>query len=286
MAGFVDPEVQRAAETFALGLPRNPAAGRSGELLGRGAGNSLEFQEYREYMPGDDVRHLDWAAYARTDSLMVRLYREEISPRTEILIDASRSMTSGDGQKERLTRQLAALFAILSGRMGGRPAVVALRDGPAQPWGLDSLERIAALPFSGRSNLAELLSGNQVPLRRQAVRIVVSDFLFPLEPATLVRRLSAEASALWMIQILHAWEADPTPLGGRKMLDVETGGDAEIVVDRQSIAAYKSRLTALQDELLRHCRRAHASFITLVAERGLPDLCRNELCSAGLLRIA
>ena len=104
---FNDLEVQRAADTYLLGLPRTPAAGRSGELLGRGTGSSLEFQEYREYVPGDDIRHLDWGAYARSDMLMVRLFREEISPKTEILLDASRSMTSGSGMKSRVARHVA-----------------------------------------------------------------------------------------------------------------------------------------------------------------------------------
>src|SRR5260221_4105589 len=103
-----DPEVQRAADTYQLGLPRAPAAGRSGELLGRGTGSSLEFQEYREYVPGDDIRHLDWGAYARSDTLSVRPFRQQISPRTPIRIDASRSMTTGGPLKSRLTRQLAA----------------------------------------------------------------------------------------------------------------------------------------------------------------------------------
>src|SRR5258708_12177625 len=109
-----DPEVERAADMYHLGLPRNPAAGRSGELLGRGTGSSLEFQEYREYVPGDDIRHLDWGAYARSDMLMVRLFREEISPKTEILLDASRSMASGGEMKPRLARLLPPLFALLS----------------------------------------------------------------------------------------------------------------------------------------------------------------------------
>ena len=87
-----DTEVRRAADTYQFGLLRVPASGRAGELLGRGTGSSLEFQEYREYTPGDDIRHLDWAAYGRSDTLMVRLYREEISPRTEILLDTSLSM--------------------------------------------------------------------------------------------------------------------------------------------------------------------------------------------------
>ncbi len=281
-----DPEVQRAADIYQLGLPRAPAAGRSGELLGRGTGSSLEFQEYREYVPGDDIRHLDWGAYARSDTLMVRLFREEISPRTEILIDASRSMSSGGPAKPRLARQLAAVFALLSGRLGGRPAVVPLEDRPPVPLGLDALDRLATLPFSGRTTMAELLSGHSVPMKRQAVRIVISDFLFPHDPAALVRRLATEASALWLVQVLAAWEAAPTPHGGRRLIDIETAGETDLVLDRRTVETYLGRLSALQQELVRNCRRAHATFVSLVADRGLAALCRDDLCAAGLLRIA
>lgn len=283
---FNDPEVQRAAETYQLGLPQTPAAGRSGELLGRGTGSSLEFQEYRQYVPGDDIRHLDWGTYARSDQLMVRLFREEISPRTEILLDASLSMTAGGPMKERVARQLAAVFALLSGRLGGRPQVALLDDAMAAPLGLDALERLATHPFAGRANLGELLSDGRVPLKRQAVRIVITDFLFPHDPAALVRRLAAEASSLWLVQVLAASEANPAPLGGRRLLDLETAAEADLVIDRRAIESYLGRLAALQQELLRNCRRAHATFVTLVADRGLPVLCREELCAAGLLRVA
>ena len=280
-----DPEVQRAADAYLLGLPRTPAAGRSGELLGRGTGSSLEFQEYREYVPGDDIRHLDWGAYGRSDTLMVRLFREEISPKTEILLDASRSMTSGGEMKPRVARQLATVFALLSARLGGRPVVVPLEDGPAVPLGLDALDRLSALPFTGRTNLAELLHDHLVPLKRQAVRIVISDFLFPHDPAALIRRLASEASALWLVQVLSDWEAAPTVLGGRRLNDIETDAQADLVLDGKAVASYSGRLAALQQELLRNCRRAHATFVSLVADRGLAALCRNNLCAAGILRI-
>ncbi len=281
-----DPEVQRAADTYQLGLPRAPMAGRSGELLGRGTGSSLEFQEYREYVAGDDIRHLDWGAYARSDTLMVRLFREEISPRTEILLDASRSMTSGGEMKPRLARQLAAVFAMLSGRLGGRPLIVLLEDGAAVPLGLDAIDQLSHLPFSGRTTLAELLNDHRVPLKRQAVRIVISDFLFPHDPAAIVRRLAADASSLWLIQVLSGWEAAPTPLGGRRLVDIEMAGETDLVLDRRAVESYLQRLSDLQQELLRNCRRAHAQFVSLVADRGLAALCRDDLCASGLLRIA
>lgn len=280
-----DPEVQRALATYQLGLPHMPVAGRTGELLGRGAGSSLEFQEYREYLPGDDIRHVDWSAYARTDALMVRLYREEISPRLEILLDASRSMTTGDGQKERLARQLVSLFARLAGFAGGRPAIIPLNDErPLRPLGLESLEGLAALPFSGVGTLPDLLAESLVPLKPQSVRIVISDFLFPHDPDPLLRRLAAGAGALWVIQLLGAWEADPGELGGRRMIDIEAGGQVDLLVNKKAINAYKQRLARLQEGLTRGCRRVHARYVVLIAERGLAAVCRDELCSAEMLR--
>ncbi len=279
-----DPEVQQALAAYRLASPRLPVAGSSGELLGRGTGSSLEFQEYREYLPGDDIRHVDWSAYARSDSLMVRLYREEISPRTEILLDASRSMTTGGDAKPRVARQLAAMFALLSARVGGRPSVVLLDDArPSRLLSLEALDNLASLPFSGTATLEELIADNVVPLKRQAVRIVVSDFLFPHDSDALVRRLSREAGALWLVQLLNEWEADPSPSEGRRLIDVETQGSVDLLLDRKTVAAYRERLGRVQEGLRRGCRAAHGRFVTLVADRGLPSLCRNDLTQAGLL---
>jgi uncharacterized protein (DUF58 family) len=282
-----DPEVQRALDAYQLGLPRTPLAGRTGELLGRGTGSSIEFQEFRQYLPGDDIRHVDWAAYARSDTLMVRLYREEISPRTEILVDVSRSMNSGSGQKARVTRQLAGLFALLCARLGGRPAVLLLNDQtPLRHLTVDALDVLQAEPFSARGNLAELVERSLIPLKPQSVRIVISDFLFPHDPAALVRRLGAGASALWLVQLLTEWESHPTPLGGRRLIDVETEGEIDLTLDARTIAAYSERLRQLQEELMRGCRRVHGLFATLEADRGLEELCRSELVATGMLRAA
>ncbi len=288
------PEVQQAAARYQLGLPRMPVSGRSGELLGRGTGSSLEFQEYRQYQPGDDIRHLDWAAYARSDALMVRLYREEISPRMEILLDASRSMTSvdptgsltgSDSMKATTARQLAGLFALLGGNLGGRPALIPITDRtPLEPLPVESLDGLNTLPFDGSRNLCEALDAHAIPLKRQTVRVVISDFLFPHDPDLLLRRLAGDASVLWVLQVLNAWEARPTTLGGRKLVDLETTEEANLQVVEKTIADYSARLLALQQELARACRRVHATFAILIAERGLLDLCGNELCSAEILR--
>jgi uncharacterized protein (DUF58 family) len=279
-----DPEVQQAVSIYQLGLPRMPVSGRSGELLGRGTGTSLEFQEYREYMPGDDIRHLDWAAYARSDSLMVRLYREEISPRMEVLLDVSRSMTTSNA-KTQLARQLAAVFALMSGATGSRPQIWMLgEERPAQSIPLEMLEQLEAVSFAANGSMDALLADHGVPLQRQSVRVVISDFLFPHEPGPLIRRLAREASVLWVIQILTGWETNPEQSGGTRLIDIETSHETDLFLNRQVIAEYRERLHGLQEELSLHCRRHHATFVPVVAEHGLKAVCREDLCRAEILR--
>ncbi len=281
-----DAVVRRAADTYQLGLIRAPASGRAGELLGRGTGSSLEFQEYREYTPGDDIRHLDWAAYGRSDTLMVRLFREEISPRTEVLIDASASMSAVPA-KAILARQLAGLFSLLAGGLGGSPVVIPLADQrPLERIGLDQIERLVDWPFTSRSTLAELISEGSVPLQSRSIRIVISDFLFPLDPETLVKQLASSASALWVVQVLGEWEANPTAVGGRRLVDNETAGEADLVINSTAVDDYLERLRRLQRGLVRACRRAEATFVTVEAEPGLEQACREDLCGAGILRVA
>ncbi len=282
-----DPDVQRVVHSFQLGLPRSPVVGRTGELLGRGAGSSLEFQEYRPYLPGDDIRHLDWAAYGRSDTLMVRLFREEISPRTEIVLDASRSMTSGSGAKSLVARQLAAALCLLCARIGGKPTLIVVNDARPMPvLGVDTLDQLSEKTFDAAIPFAAALDEGLIPLRRQAVRIVISDFLFPHDPDAFVRKLAGDASTLWAIQVLGEWEANPTPLGGRRMIDLESSQQSDLLLDRKTIAAYVERLRRLQESLARACRRSHAAWASLVAERGLATLCRDELCATGMLQPA
>ena len=77
---------------FRLALPREAMRGLGGARAGAAAGSSLDFLDFREYHPGDDLRRLDWSVYARTDREVVKLYREEVFPRLDIVLDSSRSM--------------------------------------------------------------------------------------------------------------------------------------------------------------------------------------------------
>ena len=67
-------------------------SGTAGNVLGRGTGSSIDFQDHRQYVPGDDPRHINWQAYARTGHYSMKLYREEVTPRIDLVYDVSGSM--------------------------------------------------------------------------------------------------------------------------------------------------------------------------------------------------
>ena len=78
---FPDSKIVEAAELsgqrFFLNLSSRFAGSQGGGKFGRNTGQSLEFVEHREYQPGDDIRHLDWSAVARSDKLSIKLFRKK-----------------------------------------------------------------------------------------------------------------------------------------------------------------------------------------------------------------
>ena len=279
-----DQEVRHAASHFRLARTEISRR-RGGELLGRGFGNSHEFQDYREYHPGDDLRHLDWAAFGRSDQPMIRLYREESQPRTQILLDASRSMAVPTREKSTFARQLGWLIALLAAEGGGRPSVVALDDHrPLREFDLQQLESPDILEWSGVKDLPRLIAERVLPAPRHASRYVISDFLFPHDPRALVASLANQASDLILLQLLTETEIHPHWDSGARLVDAESDEYEDIILDQSALATYQARLLDLQRGLSDVARRVHATFVSLAVDAGLNQACRGPLCQMGILQ--
>src|SRR5262245_24891030 len=165
------PEVHRVAAAFRLVMPRTPAGGRLGGRRGSGTGSSLEFKDYRQYALGDDLRHVDWSAYARSEVLTVRLYREEVAPRIDLVLDISRSMAVTE-QKARAYSELCALLACASVSAEADSRVVTSAAAEAQH--IERPEQIER--FLDCESRFSVLEESLIAVRRRSVRVVVSDF--------------------------------------------------------------------------------------------------------------
>jgi len=245
--------------------------------MGSGTGSSLEFQDYRQYAAGDDLRHVDWSAYARSEILTVRLYREEVAPRIDLVLDVSRSMTVSE-QKARSYGALTGLIACASSSTEADARVLTTCAVEPRPFGRpEEIERF----FACDATISALEEGH-ISFRRRSLRIVISDFLFPHDPDVLVGRLARDSSSLAIIQFTLPEEAEPVAEGGRRLLDVESRRELDLVIDEKAVQEYRERFSRLRQGLARAARRAGGGFAHVVAGTPLRDVAR-ALVSAGVL---
>ena len=273
----IDWAAVRAAAAFRLAMPRTPMRGRVGERLGSGTGSSLEFQDYRPYVPGDDLRHVDWAAYARSDLLAVRLYREEVAPRVDLVLDISRSMVVTE-QKLRAYGELSGLLACACASTAADPRIITASAVEPHPLGRpEDIERYLTCDAT-----LSALEEAHLPFRRRSLRIVVSDFLFPHDADALVSRLARDSALLAIVQLTLREEAEPAIEGGRRLIDVEGRGELDLVIDEAAIHDYRARFSRLRLGLSMAARRTGARFAHVVAGTAIRDVAR-DMAAAGIL---
>ena len=279
-------EGERAGRRYALGLPRQTPRGAAGAALGQRAGSSLEFKDYRDYQLGDDLRHIDWNAYARSDQLSVKLYREEITPHVDVVLDGSRSMTLEDSAKARAALALTALLVTAASNAGFGHAAWLMGDdfrpipnGDAQPslWGEFSLEH--------RGNPSKLLARGTPAWRPRGVRVLVSDLLWDGEPLLALKGFTDGASSAAVIQLLADADMNPPEDGALRLVDMETDQVREVDLDEELARRYRESLTRHQQNWHEACRRSGAIFTTVAAETLLRDWRLDELVTTDFLKV-
>jgi uncharacterized protein (DUF58 family) len=285
----MDPALRQSLNTgeqlglrYALQIPQVAASGWTGSRSGRRAGSSIDFQDYREYQPGDDLRFIDWGIYARTDRLTIKLFREEVTPHLDLVLDGSASMNLEGSAKAGAVAQLAALLAAAAANAQCSHAVWLSGEG-FQRLANDTLAPSAwdRLELASRRTPEQAFEIMPPRFRRLGVRVLVSDLLWPGEPVHLLRRLREGAAALFVIQLLAREDVTPPEHGNLRVVDSETGAESEIFIDSGAAKQYADNLAQLQQSWADACRQYDAPMTTLVAED--LDKSLKELEAIGLL---
>ena len=251
---------------YALQIPQVAATG-TGSRSGRRAGSSIDFQDYREYQPGDDLRFIDWGIYARTDRLTIKLFREEVAPHLDLVLDGSRSMNLENTGKAKAVAQLVALLATSAANAQCTQAIWVSGEG-FQRLPNDALPPSAWEKLEWESKRTPEQSFEILPpkFRRLGVRVLVSDLLWPGEPLQILRRMRDSAAALFVIQLLSRDDANPPEHGNLRVVDSETGDETEIYIDSSIAKQYTDNLAQLQQSWADACRQCGAHMTTLIAE--------------------
>ncbi len=271
---FLKPEVVSRLETlelrarmvvegFITGLHRSPYHGFS-----------VEFAEHRQYMPGDEIRYIDWKVYGRTDRYYIKQYEEETNLKGYVIVDASASMgyrSEGNITKFDYALSLAAALSYLMIKQ--RDAVGAgvydteLRNYiPARSRSsyLHEIMRMftAAKPSRG-TGTAKALNLMAERIKRRGLVIVLSDFFDdPTEVITALKHFRHKQNEVLAMQILDPMERSFNFGADATFRDMETG--EELVTQPFQIReAYTRAMTDFTERIKRECREHGIDYVLL-----------------------
>jgi uncharacterized protein (DUF58 family) len=288
MQRFLDPAVlagissldllaRTVVDGFVAGLHRSPDFGFS-----------QEFAEYRAYVPGDDLRHVDWNLFARTERCYLKRYRGETNSQLVVLLDASNSMqyTSGPPKKMDYARFIAASLFYLAIRNQRDAAGLIVFDDEVREYVRPSTRQgqLARL-FAGleqaepraRTDFGKPLQHFQDLLHRRGIAIVISDFYE--EPEKIVRAIEPlrfHGNDVVLFHILDPEEIRPVLKGPALLVDLETEQEIEVIPEYTK-TTYRAKMEAHIEQLRSRTRGAGMDYRLLVTDQPLDEALREYL---------
>lgn len=268
-------------------LARRLARGdRRAERRSRQQGSSLEFADYREYSEGDELRRIDWPAYARLERLFVKLYEQEQDLPVSFLVDASASMRWTPEHDTRhskfdAARRLAAALAYIA--LANLDAVnvhffatklageLGVARGKTQFHSV--LEFLRNAPAADRAtNLRECVRAFTQRMKRRGLVVVLSDFFDEggwEEPLSLLRHDQFDVHVL---QVLHPAELAPEELGDLRLVETEGSRTLEITANEALLRRYREEISAFNDALEKFCRQRGLAYARVLCDVPFEDV--------------
>jgi uncharacterized protein (DUF58 family) len=282
----------RKLERLAVVAKRVAARHGRGERRTRHVGSGIEFADHRDYVQGDDLRHLDWNLYGRLERPLVRLFDEDEDLPVYVLVDTSASMGLGQPSKLALARAVAAALAYVALTNLDRVAVYAATDALESGLGLvrgkaqihPLLELLGRFQPAGRTNLGAAVTGLVQRHRRRGLVAVISDFYDPVGFERGLDRLRYGRFEPVIVQITAPDEAAPALRGEVTVVDAETGEERPVTVTPAVAAGYRQRYEARLRGLSRFCRERAIPCFQVTSDHPLEDLVLKVLRTGELLK--
>jgi uncharacterized protein (DUF58 family) len=258
-------------------------------------GTSLEFADYRRYVPGDDLRYIDWGIYARSDRLFIKVFRQEVDLFAYIFIDASASMVFPSREEKFLPASYVALalsYVVLANHDHVKLHLLQNNNGRASSFYRgrrrmrDCVDFAESAAPAGPLDLASSLSDHLQRLRRPGKAILISDFLMPAasyqQGLNLLRGFNLDIVA---IQVLSRAEVDPPFRSGNlALIDSESRNEIKYRWNAGVRRDYQNKLAHHNLEIRSFCHQSGIHYSFYVTDRDLADFVFATLPAIGLFK--
>src|SRR5262245_54776630 len=278
---YLDADVVSRAQALGLKARTIVEGLRVGDHRSPYRGFSVEFVQHREYVPGDDIRHIDWKSYGRSERYTIKQYEQETNFAGHVLLDASRSMLYGEGDANKLeyAKTLAACLAYL---------IIHQRDS-ASLWVFDADWR-TQLPASGqpghvltilqtlesvepeeKTAIGPLLHDLAQKVKRRGLVFLISDcFDAPESIMDGLRHLRFEGHEVTLFHVLHPDELD-FPFDGMVKFDGMEENLHLLTRPRLIRPAYRRALKDYLEQMRQGCERNRVDYVRMNTSRPLAE---------------
>jgi uncharacterized protein (DUF58 family) len=285
-------DVLARVERMRLNPRRRQTNRMRGEHLSSKGGSSIEFADYRDYVPGDDIRYVDWNIFSRLNHPYLKLFAHEEEMHVVLLLDASSSMQF-EGKFE-LARQAAAALGVIGLMNVERVSVYSCASLQADP--------VILPPVTGRANLQRFLKfledlegGGEFPVERaieealkrhrgKGVVVVLSDFLTFGDVTRGFNLMHTAGLEIYGLQVLGPSELDPELTGDLRFIDSETQMTLDVSSVGELLGIYHEHRLALENYLSAECRKRNGRFVSVGADEPIKSLLFDKLLRKGWIR--
>lgn len=246
----------------------------------RSYGNTVEFADFREYFPGDDIRRIDWNVYARFEKYFIKLFTDERQMHNQIYIDCSASMACGKPEKATAALRVAAAFGYLSVDSMDRVSYKLIQGDKAVDLGFtvtnkNSFYRAAQalenVDFEGEADLEKSFLMEESPGRDDGLTIIISDFFTESDWKKAIDFLLYNRREVMLIQVLSPDEMYPDFDGRVHLIDSESidlgdGKNMRLAVTKKMMAAYQTALNDYEEEIVNFCASRNVTFLSVLSD--------------------
>lgn len=289
---LLEPDFIHKIEQLRLVTRKLLAGKMKGERRSKRRGQSVEFADYRDYSPGDDLRHLDWNIYGRLERLFIKLFLEEQDVNVYLFLDTSESMRFGDPSKIDYARRIAAALAYITLSSNDRVAIGAFDGtlsrvfspsrGKKNLWRM--LDFLCDLDAEGKTNMAEAARLFTLQYTGKGIVVIVSDFMDKRGPEEAIRYFMARKLDIYAVHVLSPQEVNPDLTGDLRLVDVEDGEEAEITVSAPLLKAYRRNLETFIGGIKDFCTRRGVVYAFAPTNTPFQDLVLNFFKKRGLVK--
>jgi len=284
---LLDPDAVSSAEAIGLAARFVVEGFLSGEHRSPFHGFSIEFTQHREYVPGDDIRHLDWKVLGKSDRYVIKQYEQETNYVAQIILDASESMTYGSGKTTKLhyAKLMAAClsYVILQQRDASALAVcdTAVRTYLPRSSSLGSIHNIMAtlaeIKATEQTDLGRVLHDLAGQVKRRGIFIIISDLLEDEEKLLKgIQHLRFGGHEVIVFHVLDPAEIDFDFSGSVEFQGLE-GGPQLTTRPRDIRKSYLAAFNEFLDRVRIGCERQNCHYMLVNTAHPLKETMRNYL---------